>query len=247
MAYLMVKIYDNPAANPDVDPPLNYRLNSLPFWKKAWSYFMVNRNMPWDEVTMCENPTRCTMMADLIKSIKKTETRRARRPSQARRALLPQEYEHAIGLMGKHPDNEVTAWLFAINCFQYNLIARHDNTAKLCSPDLQPFHQFPSYGITVRLCWSKNVMEERDAPKQILLDAMDWRYCELSHLGVWLEYNYDVSPPDNDYYFGMHGQDNAESIKNQCQQSFEDSLPAWYFQPCCQKQDRDPQSSQVCC
>ena len=88
-AYLMVKIYDNPEANPDVDSPLNYRLNSLLFWKKAWSYFMVNRNMPWDEVTMRGNPIRCAMMADLIKSIKRMETRRAGKPSQARHALLP--------------------------------------------------------------------------------------------------------------------------------------------------------------
>ena len=38
-AYLMVKIYDNPAANPDVDSPLNYRLNSLLFWKKGLVLF----------------------------------------------------------------------------------------------------------------------------------------------------------------------------------------------------------------
>ena len=62
--YLMVKIYNNPASNLDVDPPLNYRLNSLLFWKKAWSYFMVNRDMLYDEVTMRGNPTRCTMLAD---------------------------------------------------------------------------------------------------------------------------------------------------------------------------------------
>ena len=29
------------------------------------------------------------------------------------------------------------------------------------------------------MCWSKNVQEERDAPDQILLGAMDLCYCVL--------------------------------------------------------------------
>ena len=37
MEYLLLKIYHNSEANPDVDPPLFYRTNTIKSWKKAWS------------------------------------------------------------------------------------------------------------------------------------------------------------------------------------------------------------------
>jgi len=42
--------------------------------------------------------------------------------------------------------------LAAFNAFQYNLIARVDDTSKWRAPDLQPFDEFENYGITARLC-----------------------------------------------------------------------------------------------
>ena len=102
----------------------------------------------------------------------------------------------------------------AFNCIQFNTIGRVDDTAKWRSPDLQPCEQYKDYGITCRMCWSKNVMEERDAPTQILFGAMDWRYCALSTLSPWLEYHYDLNPKENDCFFGVHGQNDPDIIKN---------------------------------
>ena len=43
------------------------------------------------------------------------------------------------------------------------------------------------FTLRAKLCWSKNVHEERDAPNQILIGAMDPMFCVLLGLAVWLE------------------------------------------------------------
>jgi hypothetical protein len=50
----------------------------------------------------------------------------------------------------------------------------------------QPNPQFP-FTLLAKMCWSKNVLEERDAPDQIVIGAMDRRYCILLALGIYLE------------------------------------------------------------
>jgi hypothetical protein len=70
--------------------------------------------------------------------------------------------------------------------FQFHLIARLDDTCRFEECDLKPHPQFP-FALLAKMCWSKNVREERDAPDQIVLGAMDFRYCILLALGVYLE------------------------------------------------------------
>ena len=107
MEYLLLKIYQNTDANPDVDRPLFYRTNTIKAWKKAWSYFMLNKNVPWNEVARQGNPTRCTQICGLIKAMKKMETARRGVPSNARRAFTAQEYEQIIELSSSHPNAEI--------------------------------------------------------------------------------------------------------------------------------------------
>ena len=38
-----------------------------------------------------------------------------------------------------------------------------------------------------RLAWSKNVVEERDAPWQQVFGCMDPEFCVLVNVGLWLE------------------------------------------------------------
>ena len=59
--------------------------------------------------------------------------------------------------------------------------------------NLQRSHQF-SFLLQVRLNWSKNVQEERDAPWQIMLPSMNPAYCVYIHLAIWLEVFIDVFP-----------------------------------------------------
>jgi hypothetical protein len=47
-----------------------------------------------------------------------------------------------------------------------------DDTANFKETDLKPNPRF-DFTLLTKLIWAKNVMEERDAPDQILLGAMD--------------------------------------------------------------------------
>ena len=85
------------------------------------------------------------------------------------------------------------------------MVARLDDTCRLEEQDLKPNPQFP-FTLLCRMCWSKNVLEERDAPDQILLGAMDRCYCVLLALGifleVWCEAEVGIANP---YLFGDTG------------------------------------------
>ena len=139
LEYLLIKVYENPAANPDIDPPKFYRTNTIKAWKKAWSYYMLNKNIPWNEISRTGNPTRCIQITQLIKSMKKMEVARRGVSSKARRAFVAQEYEQIIELSSKFQNKEMATLLPAYNCFQYNTIGRVDDTAKFCCPDLASF------------------------------------------------------------------------------------------------------------
>ena len=66
MKYLKMKIYGKEDDDPDVDPPVYHCRNSVLYWKKAWSYFMIDRNTPWSVITKHGNPTRSTQVNRLL-------------------------------------------------------------------------------------------------------------------------------------------------------------------------------------
>jgi hypothetical protein len=69
---------------------------------------------------------------------------------------------------------------------QYNMIRRLDDAMELEMEDIHPNLQFP-FTLLIQMCWSKNVHDERDVGKQILLGAMDQDYCVLLALSLFLE------------------------------------------------------------
>jgi hypothetical protein len=58
------------------------------------------------------------------------------------------------------------------------MIARVDNTAKCREADLAEYTLFPEFGVNAKLCWSTNVLNECDAPAEVLFGA-----CTLVILG----------------------------------------------------------------
>ena len=123
------------------------------------------------------------------------------------------EFEQVIEILSAQGD-EIGIWMAAYLAFQFSMIARIDDTAKFRAPDKQPFEDFPFYGVAAKLCWSKNVLEERDAPTQVLLGAEDWRYCVLSLLGSWLELHFLLNPKANESLFGAFGLTDPFDIKS---------------------------------
>jgi hypothetical protein len=210
--YLKIKVYGNENAQIDNDRPLYYRSTTVYYWKKAWSYFMVNRMLPWNEVTMQGNPTRSRPILELVEAMKKMEAARLGVASKARRAFKPEEFGQVVQLLTEQ-SGESGIWLSSYVAFQLNMVARIDDTAKFRAPDLKPLDAFPDYGITARLCWSKNCRDERDAPTQVLFGADDWRYCVISLLASWLELHFTINPEENNYIFGAWGLDDPIKIK----------------------------------
>ena len=72
--------------------------------------------------------------------------------------------------------------------------------------------------------WSKNVVEERDAPPQVLFASMDTRYDVHSNLGIWLEYHYELYPEENKFVFSYSGLDDPVWIKERVSHLLADSL-----------------------
>ena len=224
MKFLKLRIYDDADADPDVVPPKRYRSNTVKSWKKAWSWFMPNKMMNWDEVTKRGNPTRCSEINALIGSLIKMEVARRGMPSKARRALTNDEYQVLIGQLAVG-DSVFGACLCGYFAFQVSMIARVDDTAKFRRPDLQIYQPYPEYAITAMLCWAKNCREERDAPTQVIFGAADWRYCVLSLLGVWLETICTGAPEnESEFIFDMVGARCPIRIKETVTDQLRDTL-----------------------
>jgi hypothetical protein len=84
-------------------------------------------------------------------------------------------------------------------------------------PDLQPVEENPYFGVTAKLCWSKNVLEECDAPTQVHFGREDWRNCVLSLLGSWLELHFLLNPEPNEpnkNSYGVFGLTDTLAIKS---------------------------------
>ena len=71
--------------------------------------------------------------------------------------------------------------------FQFHMIARLDDVYRFRRADLTPNIEFP-FALKSKMRWSKNVLEERDSPDQIILGAMDPSFCPILALALHLEH-----------------------------------------------------------
>ena len=175
----------------DTDNPIHARSSSLTFWKKSISSFMPNKGVGWivdgaDPNIGRGNPTRSNEINSLIQAVRRKETRRIGKPSQADRAFIKAEYVQAVDLLSCHGHLIDRLRHVAMLNFQYHLIGRSDDTAHVRKNCFKASAQFSGY-LTVKLRWSKNVMEERDCPQQIIMGSMNPRYCVLVSLSLFLE------------------------------------------------------------
>ena len=109
--------------------------------------------------------------------------------------------------------------------FQFHLLARIDDTTQLLLDHLRVHDNF-AFAMKTKLNWSKNVQEERDAPWQIVLGAMDPVFCVLISLAVWLEFFLLTNPTAGvtPYVFGFQNDTEIPSggvkAKNYVQSAF---------------------------
>ena len=143
--------------------------------------------MGWNALANTGNPTRSVEVNNLIKKVKKEEVRKQGKPSNAKRPLEQREFRSILRILEQKNDFSCKYRMTTMAKFQYNMVARADDTANFETDELKENAEFP-FALLCRMCWSKNVFEERDAPDQILLGAMDTDFCILLALSIYLEH-----------------------------------------------------------
>ena len=169
------------------------RCHSIKYWKKALSFFMPNRLMPWNELSNVGNPTRCREINELIKFVQKKEVRRQGAPSHVRRSITEPEYNRVLELLKDKEDILCKYGIPALMNFQFHLIARIDCTTQVKMENLQVHNDF-DFCLKTKLNWSKNVNEERDAPWQIVIPSMNHKRCVFLSTALWLETSIAANP-----------------------------------------------------
>jgi hypothetical protein len=148
---------------------------------------MPNKLMAWNALAQTGNPTRSVEVNELIKAVKKAELRKQGNSSSARQSLEQSKYRGMLHILEAKDDFDCKYRTTTLAKFQYNMIARIDDSARFETDDLKENLDFP-FTLLCKMCWSKNVLEERDAPDQILLGSMDTDFCVLMALAIYLEH-----------------------------------------------------------
>eukprot|EP00977_Amphora_coffeiformis_P006645 scaffold1442_cov123-Amphora_coffeaeformis.AAC.2 len=204
--FMKQKVYGTPTPTEEDRPTLG-RSSTLYDIKKSLSYYMPNKNHQWNEVTKVGNPTRSALVNETIKRVKKYETRKQGAPSQARRPLSESEFRFIISTLHDTDFTDIIPkyGIPALLCFQFHMIGRLDDSCKFLRENLKQHDIFPSKAAKARLCWGKNVHEERDAPWQHLYGSLDPVFCVMLNLGLWLEIFHSVVPDGRfrDFIFGF--------------------------------------------
>lgn len=200
--YMKLKAYGNPDANTETDHPTEGRSSSVEFYKKAISFFIPMRNATWNPMAGVGNPTRSVAVNELIKAVKKAEVRKQGKPSQARRELEEGEFVQTDEILNRSNDPKKRFMAPAAGKFQFHMVARVDDVAHFEEEDLKPNPEF-DFALLSRMGWSKNVLEERDAPDQIILGSFNSEFCCMLGLAIYLEWWKEVGHGDaNKYLFG---------------------------------------------
>jgi hypothetical protein len=186
---------ENPPLGHNLDPIV--RSSSIAVWKKAISYYMPNKITPWNQLAQQGNPTRSIEVNQLYKYVKKKEVRRQGVASKADMPLQAREYQQMMTILKTESAGDDILRKYGIPAFinyQFHMLARVDDVSQSLRENLQLHDRFPNIALKSRINWSKNVMEERDAPFQSMLASMDPVYCVHLSLSLWLELHAEQNP-----------------------------------------------------
>ena len=150
---------------------------------------MPNKGAGWLVDSEQGNPTKSNEVNNMIKLVKKFEVRKQGKPSQARRAITELEWRDAMSILTEETNEHDLFRKYLIPSltkFQFHMMARINDSSQFQASNLDTY-EGNDFALGAKLAWSKNVTEERDAPKQILLGANDPLFCTLIGLSVWIE------------------------------------------------------------
>lgn len=185
-AWMCYKTYGKEDVSPD-DKPMFAMQNAIKGWKKHISfYFNAISSQPWSSVSRTGNPTKATIINDLIAIVGQKETKGLGLPSNQDRPFEKHEFVQILDTLRSSDDDNLRYRYPAMLTFMFHLIARGDDAGHVFKNTLLASSIYLGF-LTTKLRWSKNVRERRDCPKQILLGSMNPVFCVLLSLAIFLE------------------------------------------------------------
>lgn len=205
VSYFNLLAYGTQEPGPQ-DRPTHCRSSSLEQQKKALSYFHPHKLVAWNVQSEFGNPTRSVAVNNCIKSVKLHEVRKEGRPSSAKRDLKRGEFKRMIEILSESVDHYRRRTCPTMMCTHVHIIARSDDLSHVESKDLRSHPIFSQIALEMAVSWSKNVLEERQCPPQILLGSWDAIFCVLLHLAGYLESSIEHNALSK-YLFGSPNRD----------------------------------------
>jgi hypothetical protein len=186
-SYFKQLAYGTSTPDPNYMPTYCHSTN-LEQYKNAISFYMPNKISAWDVRLASGTPTKSVLVNDVLSTVCKMECRKQGRPSCAKRDMKREEYRTAIRILeAKLGNYDLQGKVPMMLKFQFHIIARTDDITNLETGDLRSHNKFGAFALQTKVSWSKNVMEERSCPDQILLGAADADFCILLALACCLE------------------------------------------------------------
>ena len=147
---------------------------------------MPNKIKKWNLQSNSRNPTKSIVVNELIKRVKKHEVKREGKASSARRAMELPEFLEIVKRCRKLPENHFGRHTGAeYFLFQFYMIVRLDDVEPFKCEDLTANMEYP-YTLKSKMRWSRNILEERESPDQIIIGSVDPNYCVILALSLHL-------------------------------------------------------------
>ena len=202
--FFKFKATGNANAN-DIDDTKQVRSDTILTYKASISYFMINRTMGWNEQRNEGNPTKSRVVKEYIERIEANQTCNKGKDPQHRREFTKNEFEQVLDLLVQSNKVEERYGVAGFFKFQYNLIARSDCISKMKYSSLLPNLSHPKF-ITAKISWSKTVKRDKAIPQQIVMGAIDSKYCALIGLAIHMEcFRSKFGGPHGDFLFALAG------------------------------------------
>ena len=131
---MRLKVYGCPDPTFDQNPT-NGQPSNIAYVKKAISSFTYNQVMQWNEVSVppTGNPTKSTVVNDLIKPVKMKEICKQGTASQAEKKMEQPECNMVIDVLEAGTDDVLRCLSSAIYMFQTSIIGRIGDCTKFAS------------------------------------------------------------------------------------------------------------------
>ena len=195
--YMSFSAYNTATPGPDDRPLLNWRSDTSEFAKKAISHYMPNGGS-WNTAGN-GNPTRSRQVHQFIQRLKRQQVRQQGRPSTAKRDMTLAEFTLAAEILESQDDWNSNRWLQAMR-MQFHMIGRGDDVHHMETKSIHVHPKF-DFALETSMMWSKNVLEERDCPPQIMLGAANPVFCILLSLALFLEERFHCFGTNSKYLY----------------------------------------------